>query len=65
MKIEITLDDPKYCEDCPCECLDRDDLVYCSLGYYDWTNSKIKHASSNAEFDKTIRPQECINKQGE
>jgi hypothetical protein len=52
MKIEIKLDDPRYCDNCP---LNYDDQ-HCQISI-DW--SLDSYSKRNI-----VRPQECIDKHG-
>lgn len=51
MKIEIKLDDPMYCDGCPCL-----DCFY---------NCQLFSTSVRTTYRVLVRPQECIEKNGE
>lgn len=63
MKLEIKLEDPKYCNLCPChyrECGGKQTLIGCTMDYYSnkWRSTPIKVAF------KVKRPKRCIKKNG-
>lgn len=57
MKIEIKLDDPKYCDGCPWL---NFDFVMCDLTYDFKELCRYEY-----ETAKILRPQSCIDKHGE
>jgi hypothetical protein len=65
MNVEIKLDDPAYCDGCPCISYEELD-TQCNLGY--WHLPSGDHiAIEGAMFDgrwRSPRPKECITKQG-
>ena len=54
MHIDIKLDDPGYCDGCPClNEKDKPRWDKCNLGYFD------------CAIGKYLRPQKCIDEHGE
>ena len=57
MKIEIKLDNPKYCDNCPCiGWTDCDNEVWCEID---------GGMSEERPSNHILRPQQCIEKYGE
>ena len=61
MNLKITLKDPKYCDGCPCEGYIKDGgNEWFECNYY-FCELKLKPRTKY----KTIRPQKCIEENGE
>jgi hypothetical protein len=58
MKIEINLEDPKFCDGCPC-------IGWTDIGSELWCEIDGGMEADNKSIDKIIRPQECIDRYGE
>lgn len=66
MKIEIKLDDYKFCDGCPCvkEESFYGDIVDCHLNF---DNSMVLHKNTTGkeeDIGKTLRPEQCIKENG-
>ena len=77
MKIEIDLDNPRFCEGCPCDTIGSDEDGICSMGY--WNDSYKQMRSYNVNTKRVykkrfqygpewisviLRPRECIKNHG-
>ena len=65
MMLKILLDDPKYCDGCPCINHDTEEPPNCNLGYWGEDNSKGGSYDVYEEGEDgvwhSIRPQLCID----
>ena len=59
MRIDIKLDDPRYCDGCPCLNEDYEEGESCNLGY------DIDYQKTESGKWHNIRPQKCIDEHGE
>lgn len=69
MILRILLDNPKYCDGCPCINHDTEEPSNCNLGYWGEDNNRggpayvYEHCADGTWHD--IRPQLCIDENSE
>ena len=64
MHIDIKLDDPRYCDGCPCLHKDTEEPTTCSLNYPDEYEYLDYEKIKSGKFGY-LRPQKCIDEHGE
>jgi hypothetical protein len=64
MRIDIKLDDSRYCDGCPCLHKDTEEPTACSLNYPD-EYEYLKFQEIESGKFRYIRLQRCIDEHGE